>query len=291
MNPSLIEIEHLSHSYDRTGVLDNLSGSVEAGDVIGLIGRNGSGKTTLLEILAGLLRPDAGTSRLLGCDSRTLDDPTRQGLGFVFQNDELFDWMTVEAHLALSAELYEAWDAKRVEDWVKRWRIPLLTRTGKLSRGQRQLVSIILAIGHRPRLLLLDEPASALDPVVRREVLTELVDLAADEDRAMILSSHQLDDIERVANRIWLMRNGRLLIDEPLDTLKEDLILLTSKASEPPKLPEHCCPIVVHRDRDTHLIVARRSELGDPDALRREFEPGVDMRSLNLEEIALEFLR
>lgn len=291
MSQALIEIEHVSQSYERTRVLDDLSANAEAGDVVGLIGRNGSGKTTLLEILAGLLRPDAGHSRLLGRDSKTLGDPTRQQIGFVFQNDELFDWMTVEAHLALSAELYDAWDADRVEDWVKRWRLPLLTRAGKLSRGQRQLVSIILAIGHRPRVLLLDEPASALDPVVRREVLSELVDLAADEDRAMILSSHQLSDIERVASRIWLMRDGRLLIDEPLDTLKEDLILLTSKASEPPKLPELCCPIVVHRDGDTRVIVARRSEIGDLEALIRRSRGAVDVRPLNLEQMALEFLR
>ncbi|MEE4329880.1 MAG: ABC transporter ATP-binding protein, partial [Wenzhouxiangella sp.] len=150
MSQALIEIEQLSHSYERTRVIDKLSATVEAGDVVGLIGRNGSGKTTLLETLAGLLRPDSGASRLLGCDSTALDDATRQQLGFVFQNDELFDWMTVEAHLAMSAELYQAWDSDRVKSWVERWQIPTLTRTGKLSRGQRQLVSIVLAIGHRP---------------------------------------------------------------------------------------------------------------------------------------------
>jgi ABC-2 type transport system ATP-binding protein len=127
--------------------------------------------------------------------------------------------------------------------------------------------------------------------VVRREVLTELVDLAADENRAMILSSHQITDIERVANRIWLMRDAKLLIDETLDTLKEDLVLLTSKGPEAPTLPEDCCPIVVHRDGDTHAIVARRSELGDLEPFGPGSGGSVDIRPLNLEQISLEFLR
>jgi ABC-2 type transport system ATP-binding protein len=292
MNEFVIEVDTLSQGYGRHEVLDQIDLRAGPGEVIGLIGRNGCGKTTLLETLAGLQQPSNGQCRLLGQFSHEMPEEVRQQFGFVFQEEELFDWMMVSDHVDLVGSMYANWDTSRVRQLLERWRVPAGERVNRLSRGQRQMLGIILALGHSPRVLLLDEPASALDPVARREFLGELVELALDARRTIVFSSHLLADVERVATRIWLMRGGRVLLDDSLDRLKEGMVQLRlhngRKAAQlPPQLSGELKRQQHDWGKSVLLYEPAREEL---DGLHQDLGDQLVTRSMGLDELAVELL-
>lgn len=290
MNHPSIEIDQVKLSFGATEALKGITARVEPGHIIGLIGRNGAGKSTLLEVLAGLLAPRSGHARLLGHDCRDLPDQVRQRMGFVFQQDELFGWMTVDAHIDVVGAHYRNWDEHRARDLAQRWDIPMDQTVASLSGGQRQKLGILLAIVHQPDILLLDEPASALDPVSRRAFLAELVDLACDGQRSMILSSHLIGDIERLADRIWLMRQGELVLDEPLDDLKDSVIRLSFQETKEPLMPEST--VVLGRKNGDHgcSVIARHPGSEALAEMQQKHGSRLRISTLNLEELALELL-
>lgn len=213
----------LAKTYGRHTALENISLRLEAGTIVGLVGRNGAGKSTLLECLLGLRPADSGQVRLFGKTPQAIDDADKALIGYVPQRPDGFDWMTVDAMLDLMADLYSTWDSQLAgrlkKDWGVDGRRSLLT----LSPGQRQQVAIIRAMAPRPRLLVLDEPASALDPLARRTLLREIVDLAGEQDCTVLFSTHIISDLERVASHIALLHQGRLRLHAALDELKEEL--------------------------------------------------------------------
>ena len=290
MNQPSIEINQIKLCFGMTQALKGVSAATEPGQIVGLIGRNGAGKTTLLEILAGLLVPDSGTGYLLGHDSRNLPDEVRQRMGFVFQEEELFGWMSVATHIDAVGAHYRDWDQERARDLAQRWSLPMDKKVETLSRGQRQKLGILLAIAHQPDVLLLDEPASALDPVSRRAFLAELVELACDGHRTMVLSSHLLGDIERLADRIWLMRRGELVLDESLDNLKDDVIRLSFPRVEADAIPQLSSALSRQDDEQGTTLIARHPGAEALSGLERQFGSGLRVSAMNLEEIALELM-
>jgi ABC-2 type transport system ATP-binding protein len=150
-----------------------------------------------------------------------MDGAAKARIGFVPQRDELLDGMKGAGYLELIAEFYPTWNRDLVARLAKEWAVPLDTKISKLSVGQRQKLSIISALGHEPDLIILDEPVASLDPVARRGFLKELVDIAATQTRSIIFSTHIVTDLERVASRVWLMKEGELTIDASLDDIKE----------------------------------------------------------------------
>ena len=299
MNEITIEMSALVKRYGPVQVLKGVSSRVESGEIVGLVGRNGAGKSTLLDCLAGLKPVDEGQCRILGVPSGELTDAERANLGVVFQQDELFEGYTVRKHLELVGAHYPSWDSAYADDLRQRWSLPSEQRVEKLSGGQRQLLAVILAIAHRPRLLLMDEPASALDPLARRRFLTELVSLACDAQTTMVLSSHQLADIERLASRIWLLRDGRLALDESLDTLKDSVVgveacsTITGPTKEP-SWPDGAIPIAQTGASDQPRWLVKLS----PDMGRQTFEEQLaqatgarwQVKRLDLESLSLEVL-
>ncbi len=285
-----IEFDQLKLRFGLTEALKGVSATVKPGHIVGLIGRNGAGKSTMLEVLAGLLVPDSGHSRLLGHDSRDLPDEVRQRLGFVFQQDELFGWMKVGAHIDVVGAHYRNWDRQRARDLAERWAIPLGQRVASLSGGQRQKLGILLAIVHQPDILLLDEPASALDPVSRRAFLAELVELACDGDRTMVLSSHLLGDIERLADHIWLMREGELVLDESLDDLKENMLKLVFPGADESSVPELSGTLQRKQEHGGTTLIAHHPGTEALAGLERQFGSSLRVSTLNLEDMALELL-
>jgi ABC-2 type transport system ATP-binding protein len=221
MTEHALELKTLSKRFDVTQVLKGISATVEAGEVIGLLGLNGAGKTTLLETALGFSLPESGSTRIFGQDSNAMDGATKARIGFVPQRDELLDGMKGAAYLDLIAEFYPTWNHDLIARLAKEWAVPLDTKIGKLSVGQRQKLSIISALGHEPDLIILDEPVASLDPVARRGFLKELVDIASMQTRSIIFSTHIVTDLERVASRVWLMKEGVLTIDASMDEIKE----------------------------------------------------------------------
>jgi ABC-2 type transport system ATP-binding protein len=222
-----IEVECLSKVFGRGGnavrALDALNLQVEQGAVYGLLGRNGAGKTTTLRLLAGVLAPTAGQARVLGEDMRTARSRERSRFAYITQDQQLDRALTGEQIARYLSRFYPLWDGARATDVAGRFSIPMDRRVGELSGGQQRLMAVILALAGRPEVLLLDEPAAGLDPVARRELIDVLVELLAEGSRpTILLSTHIVGDVERLADRVGMMSSGQLHLEASLDELQAE---------------------------------------------------------------------
>lgn len=224
---SIVEMKDLQRQFDSSLILKGLNAQVRAGDVIALLGKNGAGKTTLLETILGFAFPSSGSVSLWKINSTDIAGEIKQRIGFVPQQDELLTNMSGREHLDLFAGFRTTWNKTLAEKLVLDWEIPVDIKIGKMSVGQRQKLSIVLALAHEPELLILDEPVASLDPIARRLFLQQLIDIASDEKRAVIFSTHIVSDVERVANQVWMLRDGVLAYQGELDRLKETTARVT----------------------------------------------------------------
>jgi ABC-2 type transport system ATP-binding protein len=202
-------------------VLSNVSLSIPKGAVMGLVGRNGAGKSTLLRILVGLLMPDYGSAMIWDESALHLTDASKVRLGYVPQKPESLSWMSVESMLEFLGGFYPRWDRQYVWNSLMRWNISPSQRLDKLSPGERQRVALIRALASQPELLILDEPASALDPVARRDLLREIALRAGEAGMTVLFSTHIVSDLERVASHVCFLNDGRVVLDTTVDDLKE----------------------------------------------------------------------
>ena len=223
MNQMVIEINGLNKSYGNKAVLKDLSWSIEAGEVVALLGQNGAGKTTLLESIMNLKTKDSGDIKLFENSWDDLDSTRRQKIAFVAQDTHGFDWMSIKAYLSYLGSFYDDWDEEYAVDLCHRWRIDMKQAINALSGGQRQILRVIQALSTRPDLMILDEPVAHLDPNMRRAFLAELADLCTSQGTSIIFSSHIVSDLERIASRVALLKDGSIVCDYPLDELKEGI--------------------------------------------------------------------
>ena len=218
---TLVQLEKVTKWFGNTTAMQQVSVAAGPGTIIGLVGANGCGKSTLLRHIVGLYLPDQGRCQTLGCSAAKLSPAELSRIGYVHQEGQLLDWMTVAQHIRYVAAYYDTWSTELEEQYVADFGIDRAARVGTLSPGQRQKLAILLAVGHRPQLLILDEPASALDPIVRGKFLDLMLSLIQDQDRTILISSHILSDIEKVIDHVWIMDAGRIIRDCGLDDLRE----------------------------------------------------------------------
>ena len=221
MNDTAIELREIYKSYGRKRVLAGLDLAVPTGSVLGLLGANGSGKTTLIKCALGLIRPQHGVARLLGENSWTLSAAAKARIGYVPQVVNLYPWMKVRQLIAYTAAFYPNWKHELIAKLMREWSIAGEDRLGPLSVGQLQRVAIVLALGHDPDLLILDEPAASLDPLARRQFLQMIIDLAEPGKRTVLFSTHITSDLERVADSVAMLKSGRIAWHGLLEDLKE----------------------------------------------------------------------
>jgi ABC-2 type transport system ATP-binding protein len=215
------ELRGLQLAYGAKSVLKNLDWQLRPGQVVGLLGRNGAGKTTLLEAMLGLRDLQGGSVQLFGEASTMLSDAVRARIGYVPQRSDLFEGFTPAQLLAYFRSFYARWNTAKVDGLMSRWDIPRDQPIARLSGGQQQRLSIIRALAHEPDLLVLDEPVASLDPAGRRDFLRELVGEVLDRGTTVVLSTHILSDLERVAFHIAFLRDGKIGVQGPLDELLE----------------------------------------------------------------------
>jgi ABC-2 type transport system ATP-binding protein len=216
---------------------------------------------------------------------------TKARIGFVPQQDELLPTLTGHKQLALNGCFYDNWDHALLERLAREWEVPLDRRSGTLSGGERQKLSTLIALGNQPDLLVLDEPVASLDPLARRRFLQQLLEIAGDATRAVIFSSHIVSDLERVANRIWIMRDGNLLWDGETDALKQSVKRLHIRARRP--LPAQLgVPGVLTYRREAGDTIAtatvRDAQESLPQQLAARLDAHVECEGLGLEDIFLE---
>ncbi|MBN2328516.1 MAG: ABC transporter ATP-binding protein [Candidatus Omnitrophica bacterium] len=221
MNPAAIELKNCTKTFRGKIAVHDLSLTVEPGTVYGLVGDNGAGKTTTIKMLLGLLPPSRGSVSVLGCDPQKDHVEIMKRTGYVSENRELYDWMTVSEILWFNAQFYSTWDNDLVQRTMRSMELNPKQKIKHLSRGMRAKVAMLLAMGHKPDLLILDEPSSGLDPLVRREILEHIIAIIQSEGRTVFLSSHLIDEVERIADRVGILCDGDMMRDESLDAIKE----------------------------------------------------------------------
>ncbi|QZA82413.1 ABC transporter ATP-binding protein [Deefgea piscis] len=200
--------------------------SIMPGQVVGLLGKNGAGKTTLLDGLLGYTFLNAGEVTVFGHNPTELPAAVCSQIGFVAQQDDLLPWLTGSEMLAATRLFYPHWNHQLVDRLLDRWSVPVWQNISEMSVGERQKLALVAAMAHEPKLLVLDEPAASLDPLARRALIGELIDIVADGERSILLSSHIFSDIERVASDVWLLEKGRITYQGGLDELKESVVRL-----------------------------------------------------------------
>jgi len=202
-------------------VLSGVNLTVDAGEVVGLLGRNGAGKTTLLHIAMGMLQQQEGTVRVFGLDPHRQPVEVKRRVGFVSENQNLPAFLRVREVIDLHRGLFDSWDDDMAERLIERFALKPGARIKTLSKGQARQVALLSALCHRPELLLLDEPAGGLDALARREFLEASIQTMSDTGTTIVYSSHYLSDVERLAGRAVMLHDTRILIDASIDELHE----------------------------------------------------------------------
>ena len=217
----IIQINGLSKKFGKTNALDNVNLEVHQGKIIGLLGANGSGKSTLIRHIIGYYLPTIGRCTTFGVEADKLTAAELGRIGYVHQEGDLLDWMKVKQMIKYVAAYYPGWNHDLTEQYVKDFDLPMDKAIGTLSPGVRQKLAILLAIGFEPELLILDEPASGLDPIARGDFLDLLLKIIQDQNRTIIISSHILSDIEKVIDHTIVMDKGKIITDTTYDNLLE----------------------------------------------------------------------
>ncbi len=219
--PAVIRVEHVSRRYGAKQALEDISLELPAGVVLGLVGANGAGKTTLIKHVLGLLRPQRGTVRVFGLDPVGQPVAVLGRLGYLSEDRDLPPWMTVAQLIGYSRAFYPSWDREYAESLRQQFQLPSKAVIRTLSKGELAKAGLLVALAHRPELLVLDEPSSGLDPIVRRELLEAVVRSVAQEGRTVLFSSHLLDEIARVSDQVAMLVQGRLVLHGSLDQILE----------------------------------------------------------------------
>jgi ABC-2 type transport system ATP-binding protein len=260
-----IQTRGLTKRYRRVTALSDCSVTVPEGRISALLGPNGAGKTTLLRLLTGLARPTAGEMAVLGGTPRQ-HPAFLADIGFLAQEIPVYRRFSAETHIAIGAHLNPRWDAASVRDRLRSLNIPLDRAAGSLSGGQRTQLALALTLAKRPRLLLLDEPVAALDPLARRNFLALLAEAVADGGLTVVLSSHLLADLERVADHLILLAASRVqLCGDIDDLLAEHQVLVGPRKPTTAIEKTHTVVQAVRTERQTTLLVRGRAAVYDPD--------------------------
>jgi ABC-2 type transport system ATP-binding protein len=234
-----IETNRLTRRYGRLDAVDGLDLRVPAGSIFALIGPNGAGKTTTIKLLMNLVRPSRGRATVLGVDSRHLGARELQRIGYVSESQKLPDWMTTGQLLDYCRPLYPTWDDAFRQKLQHDLDLTSAAPLRKLSRGMRMKAVLLASLAYRPELVVLDEPFTGLDPLVRDELIRALLELPDDTPRTVFISSHDVDEVERLADWIGFISNGRLLFAEPVTSLQARfrLVEVVSAGDTAPPVP------------------------------------------------------
>lgn len=282
----MIEANQLLKSFGDFQVLTGLDLHVRKGSVYGLVGSNGAGKTTLLKLLAGIYRQDKGTIQM---DEQPVFENPRIKDKIVFIPDELFffNQYTIKDMAELYRQIYSTWDESRFEELSKVFNMNIKSRVTKLSKGMKRQVAFWLALSVKPQLLILDEPLDGLDPMIRSKVKKLLLADVAERDMSIIISSHNLRELEDICDYVGILHKGKIMIEKELDALKSGISKVqTAFSGEAPTELLESDRILYHEKRGSVYLLIMRGEAAEIKAQVQAFKPLlVDVLPLTFEEI------
>lgn len=288
MSETLLDLRGVSKSFGQKPVLNDVDLTLPSGSVLGLVGKNGAGKTTLLKCALGLQRPQRGDVRILGEPAWELSAASKERLGYVPQKIDLYPWMKIRQITAYTGAFYPKWNKPLVDRLLREWELNPEDRVGLLSVGQTQKLALILALGHEPDLLILDEPAASLDPVARRQFLETVLDMVG--ERTVLFSTHITSDLERVADRVAVLKDGKIVYAGELDVLKDSVKRLHIQAAGVLPNGTFSVPGMLHaKVAGNEAVVSVQDFTADlPERVARQWSASVTVQDLNLEDIFLE---
>jgi ABC-2 type transport system ATP-binding protein len=284
--PPVVEIHRLTRRFGSTTALDDVSLTIPRGGVFGLIGENGAGKTTLIKHILGMFKAQAGSVCVFGLDPVQNPVGTLGRIGYLSEDRDLPDWMRVGELMHYTQAFFPTWDEAFAEELREMFDLGVNAKIKTLSRGQRARAGLLAALAHRPELLVLDEPSSGLDPIVRRDILGAIIRTIADEGRTVLFSSHLLDEVERVADRVAMIHQGRIRLTATMDEIKETHRRVTLRFSEPVDRPPMLVGMISYSGQGAEWTYVCN---GETQQLRRAAEAMgatmVDDAALSLDEI------
>jgi ABC-2 type transport system ATP-binding protein len=273
----------LTKKYGKTLALSGLDINVPQGSVYALLGRNGAGKSTLIQLLMGMLEPTSGTLQVLGCDPFKDDVAVKQRLGYIPERMPMYEWMTVDQILGFVSGMYTNWSATEESRLAKKFRLKRDQKVGALSRGNRALLSLVIAMSHQPDLVLLDECTSGMDALARREFERSVIEALSGSGRTVLFAGHQIDEMERICDWVGVMHSGRMIIEMPLEQLKRTVVTIRLSGAVPTPISLFGCEVLTTQRSGNEQFVTVR--LADPSAPNL-ISSGIDeVITLPLEEI------
>jgi ABC-2 type transport system ATP-binding protein len=289
MSHNVIQLNGVVKKFKKGPLFEGLSLEVPANCVMGLLGKNGAGKTTLIKCVLGLIGVDSGEVLTLGAGACNLPEGIKARIGYVPQGERPYPWLNIKEVVRYTASFYQHWNAELVAGLIKDWELDPAQPVGLLSEGEAQKLAIILALGHEPELLIFDEPVASLDPLARRKFLRTILDIVSGRPCTVFFSTHITSDLERVADRVALLKDKHIDFCGGLDELKEEVkrIRIISGQALPSRLAlSGLLRYEVKGSSATATV--RHFDESQKSALAVQLGATIEVESLNLEEIFLE---
>jgi len=282
MNDPAIQVHALCKRFRDREVLAGVSFDVPAGQTFAFLGANAAGKTTTIRMLLGLLAPDSGQVSVLGLDPQKNPLAVRRRVGYLAEDQHMFGWMTAEQIVRFVAPFYDSWDASLARRYLQQFEVPVDQKIKHLSKGQNVRLGLVLALAHRPDVVILDDPVLGLDPIMRKEFNRDLIAHLQGEGRTVLYSSHLLYEVEPVADAVGILHQGRIVRQGGTEELREQIKRLLLPAGALERLPSVKVLDVAQMGDRTALTVD-----GAPEAILALRRVGIEPQvvDLNLDEI------
>ncbi|HMC12145.1 MAG TPA: ABC transporter ATP-binding protein [Pirellulaceae bacterium] len=283
MSEPVIQLLNVRKSFGKHPVLKGMNLTIERGQIFALLGRNGAGKTTAIRLLLGLINRDGGSIAVLGRDPQQEPLGVRAAVGFLAEDQQMFGWMTIAELLGFMAPFYSTWDRTLADRFVKEFELPRGQRIKNLSKGQNVRLGLVLALAHRPELVILDDPALGLDPIMRKEFNRDLIAHLQGEGASVLYSSHLLYEVEPIADSVAILHEGVIIKQSATEALRSDVKQIVFSAEDYAEQSSMLKSLDVLRQRAEVAVTIENSA----DTIERLIAAGVRHRviDLNLDDI------
>lgn len=287
-----VETFNFTRKFGKKFAVKDLNLQVPAGSIFAFLGPNGAGKTTTIKTLMNIMTPTSGSAKVLGVNSQKLSPKEFQQIGYVSENQEMPEWMTVGQFLNYCKPMYPTWDDAFCRELVKQFDIPLNEKLKNISRGMKMKAALVSSLAYRPKLIVLDEPFSGLDPLVRQEFIDGILKLTESENWTVFISSHDIDEVERIADGVGIIDHAELKIHEKIEALQNRFrkvsITLNEPVPRPVTLPESWF-LVQHRQRVMEFFESQYQPGLTEERIKNLYPACVDISvtGINLREIFL----
>lgn len=285
MSEPVIRIEGLRFSYGPNKVLRGVDLEVPTGSIFGFLGRNAAGKTTTIKLLLGLLRPQAGVCMVNGLDSHRSPMVVRRGVGYMAEDQRMFGWMRIEQIVKWVGSFYQSWDDRLTAELLDVLELPKTSKVKALSKGQNSRLALLLALGHRPDVVILDDPTLGLDPIARKDFLRYVIDLLQSDGVTVFFSSHLLYEIEPVADHVAILDRGVIIKTGKTDLLRESVRKFIVAAKPGADLGRVGGVLDVVKSGENALVTVEDCDQAKRAAIKEMTTDGLQEMALNLDEI------